>query len=272
MNGVARLDGKIAVVTGGAGGIGRATVHRLSSEGASLVVVDVDGEGADRVAEEITRAGGSAIGKRADVSSEEEMRALFGTVKSHFGGVDILHNNAGGTGSDGVGADLGLLKMSVEVWDRTMAVNVRGAMLGCRFAVPIMVGRGGGSIINTSSNGALFGVAALTAYTASKAALLGLTRQVATEFGKSGVRCNAVAPGLVLTEKVRNSFTAAALAEAESQNLVPFIGTPEQIAGVVAFLASDDAAFVTGHILVADGGLTAGRLGTRLPDKLGDDA
>ncbi len=266
-----RLKGKVAVVTGGAGGIGSATVRRLSSEGASVVVVDKDSEGAERVAEEIVRAGGTAIGRQADVSSVEEMQALFEGVRSQYGGIDILHNNAAATGPDGVGGDRGLLEMSVELWDRTMAVNVRGAMLGCRFAVPMMVERGGGSIINTSSNAALVGAPALTAYSTSKAALLGLTRQIATEFGKSGVRCNALAPGLVLTEGTRKSFTPAGLAESESQNLVPFIGTPEHIAGVVAFLASDDAAYITGQVIVADGGYTTGRPAIPLPDEPADD-
>ena len=249
-----RLENKVALVSGAASGIGRATALRLSDEGAKIVIVDLNKQGAEAVAEEIEDRGGTAVGWRTDVSSEEGVLTLFEDVRERFGGVDILHNNAGATGQNGAGGDGGLLEMSLERWELSIAVNLRGPMLMSRSAVPQMQERGGGSIINTMSTAALAGGLRLTAYAASKAGIIGLTQHVATQFGKDHIRCNAIAPGLVLTAPMMRTYTEEAIAALTRENLVPFIGTPENIASVVAFLASDDAAYVTGQVITVDGG------------------
>jgi NAD(P)-dependent dehydrogenase (short-subunit alcohol dehydrogenase family) len=249
-----RFDGKVAVITGAASGMGRATALRISDEGGSVFVVDLDGDGAEAVAAEIVGRGGKATGWQTDVSSDEQMRGLFVAVTSTYGGVDILHNNAAFTGPKGVGSDKGLLDTTVELWDRTMEINLRGPMLGCFYAVPSMIERGGGSIINMSSTAALRGGLRNTAYAASKAGLIALTKQVAAQYGKQGVRCNAIAPGLVLTPAVRRTYSESGLADRVRENLLDFIAEPEQLASVVAFLASEEAAYMTGQVITADGG------------------
>jgi NAD(P)-dependent dehydrogenase (short-subunit alcohol dehydrogenase family) len=249
-----RFDGKVAVITGAGSGMGRATALRISAEGGAVVVADIDGDSASAVVAEIKDRNGEAISQQVDVSSEDQMRQLFEAVRSAFGGLDILHNNAAFTGPKGVGSDKGLLDTTVELWDRTMEINLRGPMLGCLFAVPSMIERGGGSIINMSSTAALRGGLRNTAYAASKAGLIALTKQVAAQYGKQGVRCNAIAPGLVLTPAVRRTYSESGLADRVRENLVDFIADPEQLAAVVAFLASDEAAYMTGQVITADGG------------------
>jgi NAD(P)-dependent dehydrogenase (short-subunit alcohol dehydrogenase family) len=256
-----RFDGKVAVITGAASGIGRATALRLSGEGARVFVIDLDATGAKAVADEITGAGGEAVGWTADVSSDTDMRAAFEVVESTFGGTDILHNNAAATGPDGAGSDKGVLDQTLRLWDRTMAINLRGSMLGCRYAIPSMITRGGGAIVNMSSAAALAGALRNTAYAASKAGVIALTRHVAAQHGRHGIRCNVVTPGLVMTPAARRTYTDAQIAERTRENLLPFIAGPEHLASVVAFLASDDAAYITGQSLVVDGGAYSHKTG-----------
>jgi NAD(P)-dependent dehydrogenase (short-subunit alcohol dehydrogenase family) len=171
-----------------------------------------------------------------------------------YGRLDILHNNAADTRPDVLGRDIDVVGMTAALWDQTMAVNVRGPMLTCKHVLPHMITDGGGSIINTSSASGLTGDLVRSAYAASKAALNSLTWSIATMYGKQGVRCNAVAPGLVLSER-HQSDAAETTTLALSHHLTTRVGTPEDIAAAVAYLASDDAAFVTGHVLRVDGGL-----------------
>ncbi len=254
MNATGRLEGKTAIVVGAGRGIGRSCAQRLAEEGAQVVVVDIDGGNATAVADSIEAGGGQAIGVAVDVSSEDSIVALVRACLDEYGQIDILHNNAADTRPEILGRDVDVLNMTTELWDRTMAVNVRGPMLTCKHVLPHMIEAGGGSIINTTSASGLTGDLVRAAYGASKAALNSLTWTIATMHGKQGIRCNAIAPGLILSERHQNADPAAT-ALALSHHLTPRVGMPQDIAGAVAFLASDDAVFITGHILRVDGGL-----------------
>ncbi|HEV8297527.1 MAG TPA: SDR family oxidoreductase [Acidimicrobiales bacterium] len=250
-----RLEGKIAVITGAASGIGRASAELMAVEGARVVVADRNGEGATAVAAGIAATGAGAIAVRADVTSEDDVRAMIHAAVDMWGGLDVLHNNAGTTDVSVVGADEDIREMPIELWDHIMAVNLRGPMLGCKHALPHLIARGGGSIVNTSSMSGFAGDLRYPAYGASKGGLNAFTKYVATMYGKQGVRCNAVCPGLVVTPAAREHFDPAMLELYEGNHLTPHLGTPEQVAEVAAFLASDAAAYVTGQAIPVDGGL-----------------
>jgi len=252
-----KLAGRVAIVTGAASGIGRATAFALAREGASVVVADLNAEGAKRVAGEIEAAGGSAIGQATDVSSEPSIVAMVAAAVERFGGLDILHNNAAASDPALMGSDGELTSLTLDTWERTLAVNLRGPMLGCKHAVPRMLERGGGVIVNTSSASGLAGDLVRTAYGVSKAGLDSLTRYVATQYGKRGIRCNSIAPGVIATPALAANVPPEMIAVYERSHLTPRLGRPEDIAAVVVFLATDDAAFITGQTLSVDGGLLA---------------
>lgn len=249
-----RLQGKAAIVVGAGRGIGRSCAQRLAEEGAHVVVADIDASNASVVANAIVERGGRAVGIGVDVSNEDSIVALVRASLAEYGQIDVLHNNAADTRPEILGRDLDVVNMTTDLWDRTMAVNVRGPMLTCKHVLPHMIAGGGGSIINTTSASGLTGDLVRAAYGASKAALNSLTWTIATMHGKQGVRCNAVAPGLILSER-HQSDDPGATNLALSHHLTPRVGVPQDIAGAVAFLASDDAVFITGHILRVDGGL-----------------
>jgi NAD(P)-dependent dehydrogenase (short-subunit alcohol dehydrogenase family) len=252
-----RLNGKVAVVTGGGGGIGGATARALAREGASVLVVDVNEEAAAAVAGGIRDAGGVAESFRADLSEEHDVEAVITEAVQRFGRLDILHNNAALTDSEFLSADTAVTELSLDVWERTLAVNLRSQMLMCKHAVPIMAGQGGGSIINMSSGASLKGDRTRTAYGVSKAGVNALTMYVATSHGKKGIRANTILPGLVITDAVRAHLKEEMLASLSKATLTPSVGQPDDIADVVVFLASDESRYITGQMLAVDGGMSA---------------
>jgi NAD(P)-dependent dehydrogenase (short-subunit alcohol dehydrogenase family) len=254
---VGRLDGKVAIVTGGGGGIGGASARALAREGAAVVVVDIDEGAAGEVTEGIRSTGRDASAYRADLSDETQVVAVVEDAISRLGRLDVLHNNAALTDSDFLHGDTAVTELSLEVWERTLAVNLRSQMLMCKHAVPMMVRGGGGSIINMSSGASLRGDRTRTAYGVSKAGVNALTMYVATSHGKKGVRANTILPGLVLTDAVRAHLDEAMLAGLGQATLTPYVGQPDDIADVVVFLASEESRYITGQMIAVDGGMSA---------------
>lgn len=252
-----RFAGRVALITGAGSGIGRACAVRLAGEGARVVAADLEETAARETASLIAEQGGTALAVAADVSSEDDVRAMVAATIGEYGRLDVLHNNAAIFSGGVYGRDLDLTDMEVEVWDRMHAVNLRGPMLGCKHAVPQM--GAGGAIVNTVSLSALVGDTDHAAYGSSKAAVISLTRYVATMYGDRGIRCNAVAPALVLTEMARQAMTPERLAEKAAERVLPDACEPEDIAALVAFLASEEARCITGQTVVIDGGTLAHR-------------
>jgi NAD(P)-dependent dehydrogenase (short-subunit alcohol dehydrogenase family) len=244
------LEGRVAIVTGGAGGIGSATCRLLAERGARVVVADINLDGAQAIAATLH----DAFAIKVDLASEEDIAALFAAVMQRYGRLDILDNNAALLGPDIVHNDHDIGSMSTDLWDRTFAVNARGTMLCCRQALTIMVAQGRGSIINTASNLALQGNVIQAAYSASKAAVLQMTRSIATSHGKRGIRCNSVLPGLTGSKAALEDLPRRLLEIVEEETLTPYLGDPMDIAHAVAFLASDDARYINGQMIVVDGG------------------
>jgi NAD(P)-dependent dehydrogenase (short-subunit alcohol dehydrogenase family) len=253
-----RFTGKVAIVTGAGSGIGKATATLLASEGAAVTVADIAPDAAHAVVEAIAGAGGTARAQVVDVSDPGGVAAMVADTVSAFGGLDVLHNNAAALDQNRLDQDVAT--MDLATWDRVLDVNLTGPMLGCRFAIPAMLERGGGSIVNTASAAAFYGSHSLAAYGTSKAGLVALTRYVATAYGERGIRCNAVAPGVVVDREAQAALGGPMgdrLRRYSTSHLIGRLGYPEEIARTVAFLASDDAAFVTGETLRVDGGFTA---------------
>jgi NAD(P)-dependent dehydrogenase (short-subunit alcohol dehydrogenase family) len=242
-----RLDGKIAIVTGAGSGIGEATARTMAREGASVVIADIDANAAERVASELSRA----IAVVVNVSDEPSVIRMIASAVETFGGLDILHNNATASSTNAVDLDVATIDMAI--FDRLVAVNFKGVVLGCKHAIPAMLARGGGSIVNTASIEAFRARGVRAVYGATKAAIVQYTKSVAVQYGPQGIRCNAVAPGLTLTPAV-----AGMTAEQKelSQRLYPMPGLcrPEQVADAVLFLASDEAGYVNGTTLMVEGG------------------
>jgi NAD(P)-dependent dehydrogenase (short-subunit alcohol dehydrogenase family) len=249
-----RVTGKVAVVTGAASGIGRASVELLAQEGASVVVADIDGDKAEEVASAIEHSGGRARAVAVDVSDPAQVHRLMDTAVTELGGLDIVHNNAILSGAAAVGSDRPVADLDLDAWRRTLSVSLDGHLLGCRFALPHMIAGGGGSIVNTASAGAWAGDRGDTAATAAAGAIVSLTRSVATQYGKQGIRCNAVSPGIILTPAATARWSPHELDVLGQSNLLPRHGHPVDVANAVLFLASDEASFVTGLTIRVDGG------------------
>lgn len=252
-----RFKDKVAIVTGGASGIGRATAMRLASEGAIVGIADINDAAARSTAEEIADAGGTARALHLDITSEDDFKAAIGAMLDGYGKLDIMHNNAAMTSPEVLAADTDILEIPNAIWDRVFEGTVRGTMFGCRHAILAMRRQGGGVIINTAS---MYGVDAFykqPAYCVSKAAIVQLTKQVATAFGREGIRCNAVAPSMIHTPLLAAAIPADFIEMNVEATLTGYLGTPEDVAQAVAWLASDEARYMTGQIIRIDGGSTA---------------
>lgn len=247
-----RLNGKVAIITGGAGGIGSATARLMAARGARVAIADINDHAARALAEELP----DAIAIMLDLEDEDSVEAMVAQAVAHFGRLDVLHNNAALLGPEIVQADGDVEHMATALWDRTYAINVRGTMIACRTALPHLRASGG-NIVNTVSNLALQGHIIQAAYSSSKAAIIQMTRAIAASHGVHGVRCNAVAPGMTLTPALREAFPAPLRKAVEDETLRDRLGEPEDIAEAVAFLASDAARNITGQVLVTDGGCSS---------------
>ncbi|MBY8848839.1 3-oxoacyl-ACP reductase [Saccharothrix longispora] len=246
---VQRLEGRVAVVTGGGSGIGLASVRRLASEGARVVVADVDGDAGKAAADEV-----SGLFAQVDVTDEEQVRGLFQTAVDTYGSLDIAFNNAGISPPD----DDSILTTGIEAWDRVQKVNLTSVYLCCKHAIPHMLARGRGSVINTASFVATMGAAtSQISYTASKGGVLAMSRELGVQFARQGVRVNALSPGPVNTPLLRELFAKDPERAARRLVHVPLgrFAEPEEIAAAVAFLASDDSSFITASNFLVDGGI-----------------
>ncbi|MEM3526606.1 MAG: glucose 1-dehydrogenase [Candidatus Jordarchaeaceae archaeon] len=246
-----KLEGKVAVITGAGSGIGRATALLFAQEGAKVVVVDINDDAGKETVKMIKDKGGEAIFVHADVSRAEEVKNMVKKAVDEYGRLDILFNNAG------IGGELNdTARYSEEVFDRVIAVNLKGVWLGIKYAVPEMLKVGGGSIINTASAGGLIGFPGVSAYCASKAGAIGVTKVAALEYATQNIRVNCIAPAVI--ETPLSGQMTPEMMQAQIQ-MVPMrrAGKPEEVAKVALFLASDDSSFVTGHILSVDGGMLA---------------
>jgi NAD(P)-dependent dehydrogenase (short-subunit alcohol dehydrogenase family) len=250
-----RLEDKVAIITGAASGMGKAMALLFAKEGAKVIVSDINQGGVDAVVQEIATAGGTALGVVANVGQEQDIQNMVNTTMEHFGSIDILVNNAGIMDNMEPLADV-----TNDTWHRLFAVNVNGPFFAMRLAIPLMLNQGRGVIINNASLGGLYGGRAGASYTATKHALIGLTKSTAFMYATSAIRCNAIAPGGVKTN-ITSSMTNVNKFGMEKQRagfgLIPRIGEPEEIAFIALFLASDESRFINGQVIAADGGWSA---------------
>jgi NAD(P)-dependent dehydrogenase (short-subunit alcohol dehydrogenase family) len=249
-----RLTGKITLIVGGATGIGAATAERLAAEGATVVVADIKADLAEGVAAGIVAQGGRASGVHCDISDDASIARMVAAVIDRHGGFDGIHINAADLSI--IGQDVDVLEISLDIFDRTIDVDLRGHVLCTRHALPVLLQRGGGAIVYTSSGASYIGEPTRVAYAAAKAGVNALMRHVASRWGKERIRANAVSPGLVLSETALANLSleqqASQLADAQSYRL----GKPHDIAAMVALLMSDDGEWINGQLITVDGGRT----------------
>lgn len=246
-----RVEGKVALVTGGASGIGLSAAKLMAKEGAKVVIGDFNEEGAKEAARNIVAKGGEASGIFLDASVQESIKDAIDYTVKEYGSLSVLFNNVGLTNLQ---KDLDVLNIDLDEWDRLMNVNLKSIVIGSRYAIPHMQKAGSGSIINTASMAAYASDSIRSAYGASKAAVVQLTKYIATQFGKDNIRCNGVAPGLILTPAAKNNLSEDLQAEFQRHNALPYHGEPEDIGYAVLFLASDESKFMTGQTIQIEGG------------------
>ena len=246
------IEGKVAVVTGGASGIGAAACRRFVEAGARVVIGDLDGDKAQTLAAQL---GAAAHAIQFDAGDTEQVRRLIEQGAAHFGRLDFLFNNAALISPEVNKRDSNPVDIDFEIWDRTLQVNARGYLAGCKYAIPHMLAAGGGAIVMTGSGSGLRGDLANIAYGASKAAIMSMARSVATVYGKRGIRCNVINPGLILTEGGTKNLPPAMVDILLRHTLTPRVGVPDDIGAFAVYLCSDDGAFITAQSISVDGGL-----------------
>ena len=248
-----RLDGKVAVITGAGGGMGREAAIVFTQEGAQVCVADVNGEAAE---ETVSLCTGEACAVRADVADEQDVLAMYTAASERFGGIDVLYNNAGISPPE----DDGILDTSVEAWQRVQDVNAKGVFLCCKHGIPHLLERGGGSVINVASFAAMIGAAtSQISYTASKGAVLAMSRELGVQFARRGIRVNALCPGTVDTPLLRRIWGDDPAAAQRRLVHIPVgrLAQPREIVNAALYLASDESSYVNGAAFVVDGGVTA---------------
>ncbi len=250
-----RLEGKVALITGGASGMGKVASALFAREGARVVLTDVADDDGEATAAEIRDEGGDAAYVHADVSKEADAKAMVDAAVERFGGLHVLYNNAGVMLPEDGSVDA----TEERIWDITLAVNVKGVAFGCKYGVPALIASGGGSIVNVASFVAWMGAAtSQTAYTSSKGAVLAMTREIAVEYARRGVRCNALCPGPIETPLLMQLLSDEAKRQRRFVHIpMGRLGQAEELAKAALFLASDDSSFMTGASLIVDGGITA---------------
>lgn len=248
------LKDKVVIVAGGASGIGAATARRLAEEGARVLVGDLNSDGAEGIAAEIRNQGGHAIAHEFDIADEQSCADLVSAAVEKFGGVDGLFNVAADLSAGTLGRDADLVETPVEVWQRSLAVNLTGYFFTARHTLPAMLERGGGAIVNTISGLVLNGDRSRVSYGASKSGLLALSKHIATRWGRDGIRCNVVAPGMVLTDNSLARNTEEERASVFEMLRSPRFGKPDDIAATVTFLLSEDGSWINGQVLPVNGG------------------
>ena len=247
-----RLDGKVVVITGAASGIGREAALLFCDEGASVCVADVSAEQGEQTASECR----DAFFQRVDIADETSVQAMYAATAERYGGIDVLYNNAGISPDD----DTSILETDVDAWQRVQDVNLKGVYLGCKYGIPRLLERGGGSVINVASFVAIVGAAtSQISYTASKGGVLSMSRELAVQFARQGVRVNALCPGPVETPLLLRIFGDDPAAFERRRAHLPMgrLAKPREIAQAALFLASDESSYVTGATFLADGGITA---------------
>jgi len=256
-----RLKDKVSLITGAASGIGKATALVFAREGAKVMCADINAEGAEAVARQIADTGGEAASIKVDVAVEAEVKEMVSQTVARWGRLDVLYNNAG------IGYGMPVTHVTEEDWDRLMDINLKGVFFGCKHAIPEMLKNGGGSIVSTASDAGLVGTAMLSPYCASKGGVVLFTKSLAVEWGAMGIRVNCVCPGVIRTPILDPFLATAQAAGATAEEVwarmarvhpVGRVGEPEEVGRAVAFLASDEASFITGVALPVDGGFAAG--------------
>lgn len=248
---MARLQGKVALITGAGTGIGRCTAELFAREGARVVIAEIDAPSGEETAHRIVSAGGDAIAIQTDVGEPDSISAAIRRTVQHYGRLDVLHNNAGGSTS----ADANAVEAPLEEFWRAIRLDLFGTFLGCRFGIPEIIKSGGGSVINMASVVALMGFPGRDCYTAAKGGIAALTRSLATQFGPKGVRVNAIAPTVTLTERVRALLAGSPAMQSLAETHLLGLGQPMDMAQAALYLASDESRLVTGIILPVDSGL-----------------
>jgi NAD(P)-dependent dehydrogenase (short-subunit alcohol dehydrogenase family) len=248
------LKDKVIVVAGGGSGIGRSAALRLADEGARIVVGDLNATGTREVGDAIASAGGSGVGFEFDIADEQSCTALIDAAVGEYGGVDGLFNVAADVSEHNLGRDTNVVDVPIDVWHRSLAVNLTGYFYTCRHVIPRLLERGGGAIVNTISGLVLNGDPNRVSYGASKAGSLALTRHIASRWGREGIRCNLVAPGFVTTDNALSRIPDDEQQRLSAMIRSPRFGRPEDIAAMVAFLLSDDGEWINGQVHAVNGG------------------